>query len=357
MTSKLLSPVDAGALHLRNRLVMAPLTRCRAEPGHVPGELIATYYAQRANAGLILTEATMIAADGCAFISEPGIYNDAQIAGWQRVTRAVHDAGGLIALQLWHPGRATHPVLNGGTQPVSSSDKPIRDSDIHTTEGKKPYPPPRRLATEELPAVVAGFRRAAENARQAGFDAVEIHGAHGYLIDQFLRDGVNDRRDAYGGSIANRARLLLEVTDAVVQVFGAERVGVRISPLVSFNDMSDSDPTALVTHVATELDRRRIAFLDLRHEQHDRPEELALAQLARRLYRGTLMLNGGFTQASGEAALDSGLCDAIIYGRLYIANPDLAERFRQGGALNEPNPKRFYSPGPAGYTDYPRLGT
>jgi len=355
MTSALLTSVKVGDLTLKNRMVMAPLTRARAGREHVPNELLAEYYAQRAGAGLILTEATMIAADGCAFTAEAGIWDAERIAGWKKVIDAVHQKNGLMAVQLWHPGRAAHSLLNSGAQPISSSNKAIRDGKIHTPEGSQSYEVPRALRTDELPGIVELFRAAAKNAKLAGFDAIEIHGAHGYLLDQFLRDGVNDRSDAYGGSLENRARLLFEVIDAGVEVFGAGRVGLRISPLVPFNDMADSDPQALVAYVAEQLERRGIAFLDLRHDQFDRPEEIALAKIARKAYRGTLMRNGGFDQASGEAAIAEGSADAIIYGRLFIANPDLMERFARGAALNTMDGTTLYTPGAHGYIDYPTL--
>jgi N-ethylmaleimide reductase len=352
---KLLSPLKVGDLQLRNRAVMSPLTRTRAEAGHVPGALVAEYYAQRAGAGLIIAECTMVSDEASAFVSEPGIYNAAQVAGWKQVTDAVHAKGGLIALQIWHPGRATHPLNNHGVQPVSSSAKAIRGEQASTARGKQDYPVPRALATAELPGIVAQFRAAAENAKAAGFDAVEVHGAHGYLIDQFLRDSVNDRSDAYGGSIENRARLLFEVVDAAIGVYGAGRVGLRISPLVPFNDMRDSDPRGLVHYVAEQLERRGVAFFDLRHAQFDTPEEQALARIARAAYHGVLMRNGGFDQRSGEAALEAGTADAIIYGKPYIANPDLVERFRRGAELAAVDFATLYTPGPKGYIDYPAL--
>jgi len=356
MNSILLTPIKAGELSLKNRVVMAPLTRVRAGPTHVPNALMAEYYRQRAGAGLIMTECTMVAADASAFLGEAGIFDEATAAGWRQVTDAVHAAGGLIIMQIWHPGRATHSAING-VQPISSSNKPIRNESTHTPRGKLPYEAPRPLSTEEMPGIVELFRHAARRAKAAGFDGVQIHGAHGYLIDQFLRDSVNDRTDAYGGSLVNRARLLLQVTDAAIGVFGAGRVAIRISPLVPFNDMSDSDPTALVAYVAQEMSTRRIAFLELRHDQHDRPAEIALAEVARENFRGVLMLNGGFDQASGEQAVDSGLADAIVYGRLIIANPDLAERFRLGHtAMNPLRMESLYGGGAAGYTDYPLLG-
>jgi N-ethylmaleimide reductase len=355
MHQKLLTPLQAGDLVLRNRVVMAPLTRLRAGMTHVPNTLMADYYRQRASAGLIMTECTMVAADACAFLGEGGIFDDATAAGWRQVTDAVHAAGGLIIMQIWHPGRATHSAING-SQPVSSSNKPIRNESIYTPKGKLPYEAPRPLRTQEMPGIVDSFRKAAERAKTAGFDGVQIHGAHGYLIDQFLRDRVNDRTDAYGGSLENRARLLLEVTDAAITVYGAGRVAIRISPLVPFNDMSDSDPPALVQYVAQQMSARRIAFFELRHDQHDRPAEVALAALAREQFTGALMLNGGFDQESGERAVADGAADAIVYGRLMIANPDLVERFARGHAtLNPLRTQGLYGGGAEGYTDYPRL--
>ena len=354
-TEHLLRPVQLGALKLQNRVIMAALTRTRAESQHRPGELMREYYAQRAGAGLIIAEATMVAPDASAFINEPGIYSEDQIAGWRRVTEAVHAAGGLIALQLWHPGRATHPDTNGGVQPVSSTDRAIRDEGIETPKGKVPQVAPRRLAIDELPGIVAHFRRGAENALRAGFDAVQIHGAHGYLLDQFLRDGVNDRDDAYGGSIANRARLLFEVIDQAIAVFGADRVGLRISPLVAFNDVTDSDPPQLVAHVAREFERRRGAFFELRHERHDAPAELALAAIARDNLSVPLLRNGGYDREAGEADLAAGRAEAIVYGKPWIANPDLVERFRRRATLNDVDFSTLYTPGPRGYTDYQAL--
>jgi N-ethylmaleimide reductase len=355
MNSKLLTPLTAGSLSLKNRAVMAPLTRTRAGTTHVPNALMAEYYSQRADAGLVMTECTMVAADACAFIAEGGIFDEATQAGWRRVTDAVHAAGGIIMMQIWHPGRATHSAING-IQPVSSSNKPIRNESIHTPRGKLPYEAPRPLRTDEIPGIVELFRLAAVRAKAAGFDGVQVHGAHGYLVDQFLRDSVNDRTDAYGGSLENRARLLLEVTDAAISVFGAGRVAIRISPLVPFNDMSDSNPTALVQYLAQQMSARGIAFFELRHDQHDRPAELALARLARAHFKGVLMLNGGFDQASGEEAVSSGLADAIVYGRLFIANPDLVERFRLHAPLNPLRMEGLYGGGVEGYTDYPALG-
>ncbi len=355
MQPKILTPIQAGELSLKNRAVMAPLTRVRAGATHVPNALMTEYYSQRADAGLIMTECTMVAADASAFLGEGGIFDDATVAGWRQVTEAVHAAGGLIVMQIWHPGRASHSAING-VQPISSSNKPIRNESIHTPKGKLPYEAPRPLGTDELPGIVESFRRAAERARAAGFDGVQIHGAHGYLIDQFLRDSVNDRTDEYGGSIEKRARLLLEVTDAAISVFGAGRVAIRISPLVPFNDMADSDPPALVDYVARQMSERRIAFFELRHDQHDRPAEVALAKVARASFAGVLMRNGGFDLESAERALTAGLGDAIVFGKLFIANPDLVERIaRAGSPLNPLRVDSLYGGGAVGYTDYPKL--
>lgn len=355
---QLLSPFQLGSLSIPNRVLFAPLTRTRADADNVPGELMAEYYVQRASAGLLIAEATMVAADAQAWPHQPGIHSAAHVGGWRRVTDAVHAAGGRIYLQIWHPGRATHPLLNRGAQPVSSSSKPIRGDFIHTPQGKQPYLAPRALRTEEIPDLVEQFRRAAENAKLAGFDGVQVHGAHGYIIDQFLRDGVNDRSDAYGGSIANRARLLFEVVDASASVFGAGRVGLRISPLVPYNDMADSDPATLVAHVARESERRGLGFLELRHDHYDRLAEYELAKIARQNFSGALVRNGGFTRDSGEAAIREGLADAIAYGVPFLANPDLPLRFLKNASLNEPDPKTFYVPeSPRGYIDYPRLAS
>jgi N-ethylmaleimide reductase len=353
---ELLTPTQLGSLSIPNRVLFAPLTRIRANAENIPGELMAEYYRQRASAGLLIAEATMVASDGQAWPHQPGIHSTAHVAGWRRVTDAVHAAGGRIYLQIWHPGRATHPALNSGAQPISSSDKAIRDDTIHTPQGKLAYPAPRALRTEELPGIIELFRRASEHAKLAGFDGVQIHGAHGYLIDQFLRDGVNDRTDAYGGSIANRARLLFEIVDAASTVFSMGRIGVRISPLVPFNDMVDSAPAALVAHVAAESEKRGLGFLELRHDNYDRPAEYELAAIARKHFSGSLVRNGGFTRDAGEAAIREGQADAIAYGVPFLANPDLPLRFLANAPLNQPNPATFYIPASrVGYTDYPFL--
>ena len=351
----LFTPLQAGDILLPNRIVMSALTRARAGTTHIPNDMMVNYYAQRASSGLIMTECTMVDVHACAFIGEGGIYSPAHVAGWKRVTDAVHAKGGRIFMQIWHPGRAAHSLLNDGDQPVSSSAKAIRNDVTHTREGAKPYEVPRALRTEEVPRYVEMFRLAAQNAKQAGFDGVQIHGAHGYLVDNFLRDGVNARTDAYGGSVENRARFLLEVTDAAIGVWRAGRVAVRISPLVPFNDMVDSQPESLVTYVAQELSRRKISFLEIRHEDHALPEEQAILAVARRHFQGALMSNGSYTRENGESTVARGAADAIVYGRPYIANPDLVERFAKEAPLNAVNYDRLYGGGPDGYSDYPSL--
>lgn len=353
----LLTPLQTGDILLPNRIVMAPLTRVRAGSTHIPNDMMVDYYSQRASSGLIMTECTMIDAHACAFMGESGIYSPAHVAGWKRVTDAVHAKGGRIFMQIWHPGRAAHSLLNDGEQPVSSSAVAIRDGVTTTPKGAKPYEVPHALDIEEIPRYVEMFRLAAQNARRAGFDGVQIHGAHGYLIDNFLRDGVNARTDAYGGSVENRARFLLEVTDAAIGVWGAGRVAVRISPLVPFNDMVDSQPATLVTYVAKKLSGRGIAFLEIRHENHALPEEQAILAVTRRNFQGVLMSNGSYTRESGESTVASGAADAIVYGRPYIANPDLVERFTTQAPLNEVNYDRLYGGGPDGYNDYPAMAT
>ncbi|MDB6091310.1 MAG: nemA 1 [Gammaproteobacteria bacterium] len=353
----LFRPLRAGDLQLDNRIVMAALTRARAGRTHIPNDLMAEYYSQRASAGLLITEATMIARDQCAFTGEGGVFDAACVAGWRKVTAAVHARGGRIIVQLWHGGRAAHSLLNGGLQPVSSTDRAIRGGTIRTPEGPKPYEAPRRLRTDELPGIIEQFRAAARLAKEAGFDGAQIHGAHGYLLDQFLRDGVNDRTDEYGGALPNRARLLLETVDAVGQIFGTGRVAVRISPLVGLNDMDDSNPEELVKYIATELNPRRIAFLEIRHADHRAPAEQTLARIAREHFKGALFVNGAYDFESARLALEGGGADAVVFGRHFVSNPDLVERFSSGAELNAVDTGTLYTPGPAGYTDYPALNS
>ena len=349
----LFTPLRLGELELPNRIWMAPLTRCRAEAEHMPGELMAQYYSQRASAGLIVAEATMVMEGNSAFWHEPGIYNQAQIEAWRHTTDAVHQAGGRIVLQLWHGGRACHPLLNGGRQPVGPSPLAITGDEVHTPEGKKPYVTPRELADQELPAIVEGFRLAARHAMRAGFDGVEIHGANGYLLDSFLRDGSNQRRGPYGGSRDNRARLLMDVLEAVAQE--TSLMGLRLSPLNGYNAMRDSDPIGLISWLAEELNAVPLAYLHLMRA------DLLGAQLGdvltptRERFKGVLVANMGYGAEEANAAIHSGAVDAVAFGRPFIANPDLPERFASHGALNTADPTTFYSAGPAGYIDYPRL--
>lgn len=351
--SALFQPLQVGALTLPNRILMAPLTRCRAEEDHVPGDLMATHYAQRASAGLLIAEATMAIEGNSAFWHEPGIHSAAQMAGWKHVTDAVHKAGGRIFLQVWHGGRACHPLLNNGAQPVAPSALPIRNDEVHTPEGKKPYVTPRALADDELPGIVAGFRHAAENALAAGFDGIEVHGANGYLLDEFLRDGSNTRSGPYGGPIENRARLMLEVLDACVGVWGAGRVGLRLSPLNSYNDMLDSDPVGLITWMAQRLNDVPLAYLHVMRGDFFGQQKGDVLTPARAHYKGVLIGNMGYTPQEAASAIESGQLDAVAFGTAFLANPDLPARIKAGASLNKPNPATFYSPGAEGYTDYP----
>ena len=352
---KLLSPLTVGALQLPNRVLMAPLTRCRADADHNPTPLMADYYAQRASAGLIIAEATMVMEGNSSFWMEPGIYSEAQVQGWKAVTDAVHAKGGRIVLQLWHGGRACHPLLNGGAQPVAPSPLPITGDEVHTPEGKKPYVTPRELRDDEIPGIVAGFKKAAENAQAAGFDGVEVHGANGYLLDEFLRDGANKRSGPYGGPLENRARLMLEVLDAVISVWGAERVGLRISPLNSYNSMIDSDPVAVTTYIAEQCSARGIAYLHLMRADFFQAQQGDVVTPARQHFKGVLVVNMGYTAEEAEQAITEGKLDAVAFGTSFLANPDLPARIAAGADLNAPNPATFYSPGPVGYTDYPAM--
>jgi N-ethylmaleimide reductase len=351
----LLSPLTVGALNLPNRVLMAPLTRCRADADHNPTPLMAEYYAQRASAGLIIAEATMVMEGNSSFWMEPGIYSDAQVKGWKAVTDAVHAKGGQIVLQLWHGGRACHPLLNGGAQPVAPSAIPITGDEVHTPEGKKPYVTPRELRDDEIPGIVAGFKKAAENAKAAGFDGVEVHGANGYLLDEFLRDGSNKRSGPYGGSIENRARLMLEVLDAAISVWGADRVGLRISPLNSYNSMLDSDPVAITTYIAQQCSTRGIAYLHVMRSDFFQAQQGDVLTPARQHFQGTLISNMGYTADEAEQAISEGKLDAVAFGTSFLANPDLPARIAAKAPLNAPNAARFYSPGPEGYTDYPAM--
>ena len=351
----LFQPLQMGALELPNRILMAPLTRSRAEDGHVPSSLMAEYYAQRASAGLIIAEATMVMAGNSSFWHEPGIYSEAQIAGWQETTDAVHAAGGRIFLQIWHGGRACHPLLNDGKQPVAPSPLPIVDDEVRTPEGKKPYVVPLELRDDDIPDIIEGFKQAAINAKAAGFDGVEVHGANGYLLDEFLRDGSNQRTDKYGGPIENRARLMLEVLTAVSDVFGSDRVGLRISPLNSYNSMVDSDPIGLCIWLATRLNEYNLAYLHVMRSDFAQQQTGDVITPIRANYKGIVIGNMGYTAAEATTAIDSGQVDAVAFGVSFLANPDLPKRFEIGADLNSPDPSTFYSQGPDGYTDYPTL--
>jgi N-ethylmaleimide reductase len=351
----LFNPLQLGALSLPNRLFMAPLTRCRADADHVPTPLMAEYYAQRASAGLIIAEATMAMAGNSSFWMEPGIYSEAQVAGWKKTTAAVHAAGGRIFLQIWHGGRACHPLLNAGAQPVAPSAIPITGDEVRTPEGKKPYVMPRVLRDDELPGIVEGFRKAAENAKAAGFDGVEVHGANGYLLDEFLRDGANKREGPYGGAVANRARLLFEVITAVSTVWGSDRVGLRISPLNSYNSMIDSDPVGLTAWLAATLNPFNLAYLHVMRGDFFGKQKGDVITPARANFKGPLIANMGYSAAEAAAAIDSGQVDAVAFGTSFLANPDLPARVQAGVALNVPQPATFYTPGARGYTDYPSL--
>ena len=353
--SALFRPLKFGAIDAPNRIFMAPLTRCRAELGHVPGTLMAEYYTQRATAGLIIAEATMAMEGNSAFYAEPGIYSEAQVAGWKGVTDAVHGAGGRIFLQIWHGGRACHPLFNNGAQPVAPSALAITNDEVSTPEGKKPYALPRELGDDEIPGIVAGFKRAAENAKVAGFDGVEVHGANGYLLDEFLRDGANKRTGPYGGPIANRARLLLEVIEAVSAVWGTDRVGVRNSPLNSFNSMSDSDPIGLVSWLGEKLSGYGLAYWHVMRADFLGEQSGDVMTAARVAYRGVLVGNMGYTPEEAATAISEKRLDAVAFGVPFLANPDLPERIRTGSSLNEADATTFYTPGAKGYTDYPAL--
>lgn len=350
--SDLFTPLPLGPLLLENRILMAPLTRARADEGHVPNALMAEHYTQRASAGLIIAEATMAMEGNSAFWMEPGIYSEAQVAGWKLTTDAVHAAGGKIFLQIWHGGRACHPLLNGGKQPIAPSELRIENDEVHTPEGKKPYVMPRALEDEEIPAIIAGFKKAAENAKAAGFDGVEIHGANGYLLDEFLRDGANKRTAPYGGSIENRARLLLEVIAAVSEVWGSERVGVRLSPINSFNSMIDSDPIALTIWLAKRLSDCNLAYAHVMRADFLGEQQGDVLTPFREHYSGKLIVNMGYDKEEGNKVISEGKADAVAYGVPFLANPDLPARFKAGAALNEPDPSTFYSGGAEGYTDY-----
>jgi N-ethylmaleimide reductase len=348
----LFEPLRIGPLTLPHRIVMAPLTRRRAGAGKVPTELSALYYEQRASAALIISESIEVdPRSGGDVPTRPGIFNGAQAEGWKRITERVHHAGGRIFAQLSHLGRASHPLLLAdGAEPVAPSAI-AADGNAFTREGPKPFPVPHALEIEEIPAIVAQFVHAARLALEAGFDGVELHGANGYMLDQFLRDASNRRADRYGGSPENRTRLLLEVTEAVAGVWGPDRVGVRVSPFNNFNGMSDSDPRALFTHVAAALRPFGLAYL---HVIEPAGPDLIAPHL-RAAFGGPLILAGSYTQSLAEAAIQAGTAELVAFGQAFIANPDLPRRLRSGAPLNSADRSTFYSGGARGYTDYPAL--
>jgi len=352
----LFSPLTIGSMELPNRIFMAPMTRNRA-PDRVPTPLMQTYYVQRASAGLIISEGAVISAQAVGYPATPGIFTDDHIAAWKDITDAVHEAGGRMFCQLWHCGRISHPDLLGGEVPVSAS--PIRPAgQAVTPEGMKDHVIPRELAIDEIPGIVADYKHAAMSALKAGFDGVEVHAANGYLIDQFLRDGSNQREDDYGGPVENRVRFLREVTEAVVKVWGAERVGVRLSPFNPFNDMRDSDPQTLFSHTVEMLNQCHLGYLHVTEMDMDMPAAAGPAfdvGILREIWEGVYVTNGGYDKARANAAIGRGAADAVAFGTLFLANPDLVERFRLDAPLNEPDPDTFYVGDEHGYTDYPEL--
>ena len=354
----LFDPIRVGELELANRVVMAPLTRNRAAPGQVPSDLAVEYYRQRASAGLIITEASQISPEGQGYIDTPGIHNAAQVAGWRRVADAVHAAGGRIVIQLWHVGRISHVSLQPNGQPPVSSTAQRADAKTFLGTGFVPVSTPRALRTDEIPAVVARYRDAARCAMEAGFDGVEVHGANGYLIDQFLRDSINDRTDRYGGSIENRVRLLLEVMQAVAGAIGGGRTGLRLSPVTPSNDAGqDSDPQALFEHAVGELAPLRLAFVEVVEGQTAGARDFAPFDYAalRARFNGAWVVNNGYQRQMALDAVASGAADLVSFGRPFIGNPDLVRRLRENAPQNALDTSTFYGGGAKGYTDYPTL--
>ena len=355
---KLLSPLKIGAVDAPNRVLMAPLTRNRAKTDGTPWEVAATYYGQRAGSGLIISEATQISEEGKGYLDTPGIHDDEQVAAWKKITDTVHKNGGRIALQLWHVGRISHTSLQpNGRQPVAPSA--IRaNAQTFTADGFEDVSEPVALETEQIPRLINDFKQAAQNAKDAGFDAVEVHAANGYLLDQFIQDGTNKRDDRYGGSLDNRLRLTLQVTEEVAKIWGADRVGIRLSPNGDANDITDSDVTGTFTELYKRLDTMGLAYLHTIEQfpGNDRTsDEAKMMDDLRALWSGVYIANGGFDAAQAEEWIASGRASAVSFGRPYIANPDLVERFRQDAPLNEPDQDTFYGGDEKGYTDYPTL--
>lgn len=354
----LFTPFRLGPYELRNRVVMAPMTRSRAGEGNVPTPLMAEYYAQRAGAGLIITEGSQVSPRGVGYPDTPGIHTDAQVDGWRAVTEAVHARGGRIFLQLWHVGRVSHPGLQpDGALPLAPSAIGIEGEKLYTAAGPVPYVTPRALETDEIAGIVEQFAEGARRAYRAGFDGVELHGANGYLIDQFLRDGSNHRGDRYGGTPENRARFLSEVTAAVVDVWGGQRVGVRLSPTASFNGMRDSDPVSTFSAAAHALGRFGLAYLHVVEPVGEGAPGGRITPVLKAVFRGPVVANGGYDRETGNAAIAAGRAELVSFGATFLANPDLPERLRTGAPLNTPDRATFYGGDARGYTDYPVLET
>ena len=347
---QLLNPITVGDLRLPNRVIMAPLTRLRGTVDHVPTEVMVEYYRQRAGAGLIISEGIPVSPQGVGYAQVPGIWMERQVERWRPVTDAVHKAGGRIFAQIWHVGRVSDPYFLHGESPVAPSAIAAKGH-VSLLRPMKEFETPRPLETHEIPGIIADYKRGAENAKAAGFDGVELHGANGYLLDQFLQDGSNHRTDAWGGTLEKRARLMLETTDAVAEVWGPERVGMHLAPRGDAHGISDSNPVATFGYVARELGKRKIAFLLAR--EYEGPDWLG-PQLKEQ-FGGVYIANEKFTRESAGQAIARGDCDAVAFGKLFIANPDLVERFRDGSALNQPNPETFYTHEAQGYVDYPAL--
>ncbi len=350
MSSVLFQELKLGTLTLKNKIIMAPLTRARAGSSRVPNDLMAEYYRQRATAGLILTEATSVTPQGVGYADTPGIWSEAQVEGWKKITQAVHEADGKIFSQLWHVGRISDPMFLNGELPVSASAiKP--NGHVSLVRPEKPYVTPRALNISEIKDLVLTFKKAGQNAKLAGFDGVELHAANGYLIDQFLQDGTNHRTDEYGGSISNRCRFLLEIIDALIEVWGADRVGVHLAPRRDSHDMSDSNPKELFSYLAQQLNQREIAFIFTREHL----AEDSLMSVIRKNFKGILIANEKMTKESAEALIQNSEADAVAFGLMFIANPDLPRRFLENAPLNNVNRATLYSGGAVGYTDYPCL--
>lgn len=346
----LFDSLQLGPLTLPNRIFLAPLTRSRAGQQRIPNALMAEYYRQRSSAGLILTEATSVTPMGVGYANTPGIWSQEQVEGWKLITQAVHEVGGHIFLQLWHVGRISDPQFLDGALPVApSAIAPA--GHVSLVRPEKAFVTPRALELAEIPGIIEAYRKGAENAKLAGFDGVEIHGANGYLLDQFLQTKTNQRTDEYGGSLENRARLMLEVTDAVISVWGADRVGMHLAPRGDAHDMGDANPLETFSYVARELGRRKIAFIAAR--EHQAPDSIGPA--LKKAFGGVYVANEKFTLESGNAILSAGDADAVAFGVPFLANPDLPKRFASGAALNAPDPATFYADGAKGYTDYPAL--